>query len=110
MNPPAPPREPLRAPSGRCLFCDPSRRGIDGNDSNPTTNKISSHLGEPSVLTVRPTVFDRDVLALKPLQERIYGLLARLGPALMRQDVRSWWKLTFDWSAPLGPDSLRLVI
>ncbi len=61
VEPARPAARAITRPSGRCLFCDPSRRGIDGNDSNPTTNKISSHLGEPSVLTVRPTIFDRDV-------------------------------------------------
>jgi hypothetical protein len=53
--------------------------------SNPTTNKISSHLGEPSVLTVRPTVFDRDVLALKPLQERIYERLVLLWRSAIKE-------------------------
>ena len=47
MNPPAPPREPLRAPSGRCLFCDPSRRGIDGNTATiGVTDFAQGELGD----------------------------------------------------------------
>src|SRR5262249_9207884 len=69
---------------GRCLFGDASRGSIHRDDCNLTTYKIANHFWETGVLTVRPTVFDNDVLTfgiarfLKSLQKSIYERLVLL--------------------------------
>ena len=75
------------------------RRGIHGNHSYLTTCKIGSHPREPIVLTLRPTVFDRDVLALdiarflKSLEEASYVQLVPLWRCTIKEPDHRYRRL-----------------
>jgi hypothetical protein len=49
---------------GRRLGGQCRRRASRGDNAHPHANEVIRHLRQPSMLTLRPAIFDRDIVAL----------------------------------------------